>query len=351
MIELQTRLKDTADLSLGDMIALWERMLNVAPIGPDDDFFDLGGDSLQALNLFHEIEHMAGRALPITAIYDAATPMRLTALLNGVTAAMPFSPLVPIKHGAGEPLFIFHGVGGNVAELERFGRLIDTRRPVIAIQAKGVDGGDAPLDRMEQMVDFHLPALRAVQPHGPYHFAGYSFGGLLAMEIARRLQEDGETIALLLFIDSFPHQNTFPRSARQIVRLRTALDAFRHMPPREALRFVLARLKGQAGPINRAGQLLASDPIAAKATALRDVYDAANTALLHYRPRPYAGGIVFLRAKTSIFPVAPKRVWGRLVGSIDLHSVDADHDSMVREDSASLAATLSHVMRRADEAV
>lgn len=241
---------------------------------------------------------------------------------------------------------MFHGVGGNVVELERFGRQIDTERAVVAIQAKGVDGIGEPLDRLDDMVDFYLSALRARQPHGPYYLSGYSFGGLLAMEIARRLQAEDERIALLVFIDTFPHQNTFPKMARQIVRLRVVLNAFRTLPPRAALRLTLARWARRGGPINRAGQILADHPLAAQATALRKVYDAANTALLHYWPRPYGGKIVFLRARTSIFPIAPKRIWRKLVDGIELHSVAADHDSMVREDSAALAATLTQVLRR-----
>jgi acetoacetyl-CoA synthetase len=349
MLAFQTKIRPAETMPVAAIAALWERVLDFSPVGADDDFFELGGDSLLALQLFHEIERATGRSLPITAIYEAATPRRLAMLLDSAEPAS-FSPLVAVRPGTSEPLFVFHGVGGNVVELQRFGRLIDTDHPVIAVQAKGVDGGGEPLDRMEQMVDFYLPALRARQPRGPYYLAGYSFGGLLAMEVARRLRARGETIALLLFIDSFAHQNTFPKSARQIVRLRTVLKAFRALPPREALRATVTRLRGEAAPINHAGQLFADDPVAASATALRKVYDAANLALAHFRPLPYAGDIVFLRARTSIFPIAPARIWGKLVEHIELHSVDADHDSMVREDSAALAATITQVLRRLDGA-
>src|SRR5665213_1219627 len=351
MIDLLTKTRPADGLSLGQIIALWERILSFSPVGPDDDFFDLGGDSLLALQLFHEIERATGRTLPITAIYEAATPAKLWDLLDGAAPA-PFSPLVTIKPGRSgnqaPPLFIFHGIGGHVLELERVGRLIETDRAVIAIQAKGVDGTAEPIDRLEAMIDFYLPALRARQPHGPYYLAGYSFGGLLGMEVARRLKAAGETVALLLFIDSFAHPNTFPKAARQIVRLNTVLHAFASMPPHRAVRFVLARLRGGADPMSRAGQLLASDDVVpAQAEALRRVYDAASTALLHYWPQPYAGKIVFVRAKPSIFPVAPARAWGKLVDCIDLHIVDADHDSLVREDAPLLAATVSQILSAA----
>ncbi|MGH6981804.1 MAG: alpha/beta fold hydrolase, partial [Stellaceae bacterium] len=226
MIQLRTRSQPNPVLSAADMIALWERLLHVAPIGPDDDFFDLGGDSLQALTLFHEIERTTGRSLPITAIYEASTPSRVMALLAD-EAPSRFSPLVRLKSGVGEPLYIVHGIGGNVLELFKLGQLLDTTRPVYAIQAKGVDGSEEPHDNVADMVDYYLAHLRSVQPRGPYFLAGYSFGGIVAMDMARRLQAQGENMPLVAFIDSYAHPNTFPKKIRQLVRVRTAINAFR----------------------------------------------------------------------------------------------------------------------------
>jgi acetoacetyl-CoA synthetase len=347
MSETATELRPNGTPSLDDIIALWQRLLQFSPIGPDDDFFDLGGDSLLALHLFHEIERVAGRALPITAIYDAATPARLVDLL-GRAAPTPFSPLVLLKPGRAEPLFIAHGLGGTVMELERLGRLIDTPRPVYAIQAKGVDGGDEPLDRVEDMVAYYLTAVRNVQPHGPYFLSGYSFGGLVAMELARHVREEGETVALLAFVDSFAHPRTFPKAARHIVRLRVILATFRTMPFRQACAFILARVKRQGGAASRPGLVLSNFPAAANTVALRKVYDAAFTALWNYRPRPYPGPVVFFRPATSIFPVAPARIWRPLVGRLDMRRVGTGHESLVRNDAPALAAALAQALRDAE---
>ena len=83
MIDLLTQPRPADSLSLVQIITLWERILGVSPIGPDDDFFDLGGDSLLALQMFNAIERITGRTLPITAIYEAATPAKLWDLLDG----------------------------------------------------------------------------------------------------------------------------------------------------------------------------------------------------------------------------------------------------------------------------
>jgi thioesterase domain-containing protein len=334
-------------LSLSAMIALWQRLLCLAPIGADDDFFELGGDSLLALNLFHEIDRATGRLLPITAIYDAATPAKLMALLDEARPA-PFSPLVLLKPGAAAPpLFILHGLGGNVIELERLGRLLDSAHPVYAVQALGVDGGAAPLDSVEAMADYDLAAIRERQPSGPYFLAGYSFGGLVALEIARRLGAAGERVALLGLVDAYPHPARFAKWVRHLVRARVALHAFRTMPPREAMGFVLARLVHPGAASARSALMLSNVSAETVTPALRAVYDSAFGALTRYEPRPYRGAIVFFRPAVSIFPIAPARVWGRLVDAIAIEKVAGNHDGMVREEAASLAAALSRVLRDA----
>jgi thioesterase domain-containing protein/acyl carrier protein len=333
-----------AGLSLPDMIDLWERLLDTSPIGAEDDFFDLGGDSLLALNLFQELERLTGRALPITAIYDAATPTKLLDLVAGGPPAA-FSPLVLLKPGDSEPpCFIVHGIGGNVIELEKLGRLIDTAHPVYAIQARGVDGREDPFDTIDAMADFDLAAIRARQSRGPYFLAGFSFGGLVALEMARRLGEAGEAVALVGLIDSFPHARTFARWPRQAARLGIVAHVFRTRPTRDAIAFVLARLRGRNDEA-RDELILANFPIAAATPELRKVYDAGLRALESYRPRYYPGEIDFFRPAVSIFPIAPARVWGKLARRFQLHRVAGNHDDMIREEAASLAAALSRVLR------
>lgn len=324
-------------LSLAALTALWERLLAVAPIGADDDFFDLGGDSLLALQLFHEVERATGRLLPITAIYEARTPARLKDALDEAADA-PFSPLVLLKAGLGEPLFIVHGIGGNVIELRQVGQALATARPVYGVQARGVDGAATPLRSLADMVEYYLPHVRAVQPHGPYFLCGYSFGGLVAMELARRLQVEGEAIAWLGFIDSFPHPRTFPWRVRMAVRFAMARETFRTLPFAEACRVLGAKLRGRGNwgrpPTNFADH-------GANAAAIQRVYDGAIAALHDYDPRDYPGPIDFFLPPVSIFPVGPHRVWRKLVGRLALHRVRGDHVSMVREHAGALAAAIS----------
>src|SRR5260370_4691198 len=163
---------------------MWPRQLRRSAIRPDENFFDLGGASLLARAVGLEIAAATGRELPITTIYDAPTIDALAALLEDERTPQ-YCPLVLLKPGADmAPLFIVHGLGGNVVEILPLANRIETPRPIYGIQARGVDGIELPLQRVEDMAEAYLDAIRTVQPNGPYFLAGYSFGGLVAFEMA-----------------------------------------------------------------------------------------------------------------------------------------------------------------------
>jgi acetoacetyl-CoA synthetase len=335
------------------LTAIWERLLQRSPIGADENFFDLGGDSLLAITLFLEIAKATGRDLPITTIYEAPTIAELAATLER-EAAPQFSPLGLGKDGEDElpPLFIAHGLGGNIMEIFPLAKRVQSRQPIYAIQAKGVDGADVPHERVEDMAQFYLDAVREVQPHGPYFLAGYSFGGLVALEMAQRLSNEGETIGFLGMLDTYPHPRFWPLACRVSVLARLAkrhavalMDmAFGDVVPFLKERF--ARLStyfgaGSANPRN-AGTSRSSQP------SLQLVFDYADVAWTHYRPRFYRGNVTFLRAEFCLrFPDDPFAMWSRLVQKLDVHSVPGDHLGMVREQVDDLASRLSACLREA----
>jgi acetoacetyl-CoA synthetase len=348
--------------SLTDMlVGLWCRILQTDAITEDSNFFDLGGDSLMAVNLFLEIERQTGRSLPITTIYDAPTIGELSALLEK-SAAPAFSPLVLLKDGdASPPLFIVHGVGGTVIEFAALGKQIATRGPVYALQAQGLDGAEPPLESIAEMAALYCRAIREKQPNGPYWLCGYSFGGLVAVEMAKLLKGAGEEIALLLLIDAYAHPITWPRLSRLKLRARRtwhqlfadAGAANRHGA--KALLFAFKTLAAKA----RSGQ-----PRAPRSARLRDwLLDrnpnlplpllqtrlAGEAALSRYKPEYYPGNVVFLKAQfpDPEFPDDPKRIWHRLMGALEIHAMPGSHRTVITEHAASTAAQISACMRNA----
>src|SRR5215472_2038371 len=192
--------------SMIDALApIWQRVLRRPSIGLEDNFFDLGGDASLADELCEEISRLCGREIPTVAILQAPTIATLAALLEGAHP-IRLSPLLLLKPGvASAPVFMAHGLGGTLMEVVPLARHLRSRHPTYGIQARGIDGINPPLERIEDMAQYHLDAIREVQPRGPYLLVGYSLGGLVMLEVARGLVGSGERVALLAMLDAYPH--------------------------------------------------------------------------------------------------------------------------------------------------
>ena len=344
------------DELVATLTAIFERVLARTPVGPEEDFFELGGDSIAAVTISVEIGAALGREVPVTALFAAPSVAAFAAALSEA-APPPFSPLVPLRPGAGAALFLVHGVGGAVGELRELASRIETARPVVGVQARGMDGGAAPLDTVEAMALDYLETIRTVQPAGPYFLGGYSFGGLVAYEMARRLAEAGERVAFLLLIDSMIDGDTLSLAIRLRFLLRRArlhggelrTIAWARLPG-----FLAARLRGLAGEFRRrrrrGGYLrnLGRAP-AGVPDPVRRVRDACRIAGARYRPRRYPGTLTLIVAKdrqdTANYPDI---VWKRLARAVEVRAVRADHWSLVKADVAPLAAHISMALARAE---
>ena len=190
--------------------AIWRRVLKRETIARDLNFFDIGGDSLAVITLMFEIEQALGVELPVTMIYQAPSIASLSKAIKEHSEAQ-FSPIVLMKDGDGAPpFFIVHGVGGNVMELFGVGRRIAYPGKVYAVQAVGLDGKSEPHRRIGDLAEDYLAAIRSVQPAGPYKLGGYSYGGLVALEMAQRLKTSGETVGLLALLDTTTNPRQWP---------------------------------------------------------------------------------------------------------------------------------------------
>jgi acetoacetyl-CoA synthetase len=342
--------------TIARLTAIWERVLQQSPIEIDDNFFDCGGDSLLAIHVFMEIMKETGRELPITTIYDAPTVAMLGALLDGGATA-PFSPLVLAKPGSGAPpFFLVHGMGGAVMQLTQLGKLIDYEGPVYAIQARGLDGVEPPIDNVDAMAAYYLRAISEIQPHGPYLLAGYSFGGVVAFTMAQRLTEAGETVALLGFLDSYAAPFTWPLTIRLGVRLRRArhrLGWLLKAPLGEKLAFIRFRLSGRDGRDERSfshvRRWLSPENLTVP-PSMQAVQDGLIEALAKCRPSFYSGKITFIRAAKAShnFPRNPRAVWGRHTAEIEVQSAPGDHLGLIEGPyTAELANVLSRCVKMA----
>ncbi|MDQ3385094.1 MAG: amino acid adenylation domain-containing protein, partial [Actinomycetota bacterium] len=183
------------------LVEMWVQLLGVEQIGVEDDFFELGGDSLMAVELFAMIKRHFGEDLPLGALARSPNVAGLARAL-GEGAEEQWSSLVPLRaEGTAPPLFCIHGGFGNVTSFPNLARALPEDQPVWALQWDGLDGrhGSRTIPAMAQT---YVDALRDVQPHGPYRFVGQCVGGLIAREMTAQLQRSGEEVELLVMYDS-----------------------------------------------------------------------------------------------------------------------------------------------------
>ncbi|WP_263242093.1 non-ribosomal peptide synthetase, partial [Streptomyces sp. A13(2022)] len=188
------------------LCSVFEQVLGVSPVGVDASFFDLGGHSLLAVRLVNRIRVVVGADVPVRAVFEAPTVTALLAWIAREGRQGTADVLVPMRStGARPPLFCAHTVLGLGWE---YGWLTDAApgdQPLYALRPRGMDTGTAELpDSLPRMAADYVEQIRTVQPTGPYHLLGWSFGGNVVQEMAAQLQDAGEEVAALVLLDSSP---------------------------------------------------------------------------------------------------------------------------------------------------
>ncbi|HEY1348562.1 MAG TPA: condensation domain-containing protein [Ktedonobacteraceae bacterium] len=357
-----------------ELTALWEAVLGVHPIGVRENFFHLGGHSFLALHLLARVRQHFGQELPLSALLQGATVEEMALLLRRKQAAGAYSPLVALQVAQGErtrvPFFCVHPSGGNVLCYYDLARHLGADQPFYALEDPAIYEEQAGLVRIEEMAGLYLQQVRRVATHGPYLLGGWSFGGLVAFEMAQQLVQQGEQVALLALIDTRPpaisgqlaagdDATRFAQFAQDEARragkpLRLARDEWQALGEQERLRFLLQEMK-RAGLIGPEIGLRWVHRFLAQARA-------KTWAVQHYQPQRYPGRLTLLRTAEGIgadlerLPVAlqeaccgPAYGWDHCCAQpVEVHTLAASHLSIVVEPFVrTLAAHLQGCLLRA----
>lgn len=319
----------TIALRIDLLTHIWQETLQFEGIGPEDNFFDLGGDSALAIQLFTKIAQSCGQQLPPVMIYHVPTIAQQAELLDRPSTP-ELSPLVLLKSGGQHPsLFIAPGLGGGPAECFQLAKYMDVPNSIYGLQAKGIEGFDEPCDRIDDMAEFYLRGIMRLQPHDPYILVGYSLGGLVALEMGRTLLARGNKVPLVVMIDSYPHKNFLSRRQRLALmaqKTKIRIENFGWVPRSEV----------------RLGGLPSREAISTFAPAFGRVRESAFVALSHYKPAFYPGTVKFIRAaEITDFPQNPAAVWSDLIEDLEVKTVPGDHLGMLTAHYDKLAGVLS----------
>ncbi|MGV9698840.1 alpha/beta fold hydrolase, partial [Streptomyces sp. NPDC003470] len=178
--------------------------LDVTQVGSDTSFFALGGHSLLAMRLIGRIRAALGAQLQPRDFFEAPTVAGLAERLRGAAKAQG-EVLLPLHlEGDRAPIFCVHPAGGHSWGYYHLKDHLPPGHPLYGLQARTLLQGAEPPATLSVMAADYVEQLRSVQPKGPYHLVGWSFGGLVAFEMATQLQQQGEEIALLALLDAFP---------------------------------------------------------------------------------------------------------------------------------------------------
>ncbi|WP_228803714.1 amino acid adenylation domain-containing protein [Nocardia higoensis] len=313
------------------LCAAYASVLGVDRVGVDDGFFELGGNSLLATKVVAELRAV-GIDMPVQVMFADATPAAVAAKLSDAdpTAAVSaaLAPVLPLRSGGARPaLFcVPPGVGLSWCYAGLLAHL-PSDLPVFGLQSPHVTG-TAGFPSMDEAAEHYVGVIRATQPQGPYHLAGWSLGGLIAHEIAVRLREDGDEVATLAMLDS--HRLTDRWLDRAVPSVAEILAEFG------------IDLGDQAGAeldADQAARLLRAQPgpfAALTDDQLRGLFReyATGTVLAHgFRPRVFDGDLVFFHAADDEINLAdPDRcaaAWQPFVaGRVHEHAVPCSHAAM-----------------------
>jgi amino acid adenylation domain-containing protein len=342
----------SADATEAAIAEAWRDVLGVEHVGIHDDFFELGGHSLLALRLLARIRDTLRIDLPVAALLQGPTVAQMARAATGRTARVCPPVVVLQGEGAARPLFLVHAGGGHLVCYHPLAQLLAPDQPLFGLQARGLDDGLPPLQGVDAMADYYLEGVRRAQPAGPYRLGGWSYGGMVAWEMARRIRAEGGEVELLALIDTQPPE---PRDApglaldhaavlRRVITdvfgwggtASVTVDALRRMEPDAQLELAARRLGARLLPPERVAEV----------AALTRVRMANHNATVDFQARPYPGRLTYFRSRGSAALTTADetvRYWGRMADGFGLHEVAGNHGTLLQPPHVD---TLADALRR-----
>jgi len=312
------------------LVDLWKEVLSTDHVGVEDNFFDLGGDSLLASAMFIEIEKRFGRLYPLSMLVEKRTIRQLAEVLRDPGSGITHSLVAVKARGSRPPLFIIPGGYGDVLYLRALARHIHPDQPIYGLQAAGKEGKRQYFQRIEETAAQYLMEIAEVQPHGPFLLAGHSFGGYVAIEIARLLKKRNEPVALLAMLDTYPPGERKQAPFRD--RIMIHLENLHPLSGRQKLAYARERLDNLILRLSRnpllAGYFHKAGPLTERAVSY------SRVARFSYTPAPYPGTLTLFKASERPWYMTwdPMEAWPKYIaGDIQILPVPGRHDSILFE--------------------
>ena len=299
------------------LVNLWQELLAMESVSVTDNYFDLGGDSLLAVRLFADIKFCFQLELPLATLFHAPTVRTIAQVIrdSGVQAASPIVPIQP--SGTKAPIFCIGPVNGEVILFRRLALELGPDQPVYGLQPFSLTDR---LRTVQTLAASYIEQLNACGENRPQCLLGYSFGGLVAVEMARQLREHGTEPPLLVLIDSDylagckalePWNDRLRRYRFHVRKILHESGGVAHLTDRMRSYFVrkVHKVVPQIASDIRGRQLLAAE---------------------NYRAKPYPGRVHLFKAETrpEFFATDAALGWGEILSDLRIEDVPGDHGTI-----------------------
>ncbi|MEC3977737.1 non-ribosomal peptide synthetase [Amycolatopsis sp. H20-H5] len=307
---------------------LFAEVLDVSRIGIDDEFFELGGHSLLAIRLVSRIRSKLGVDVAVRTLFEAPTVADLAVRLD---AAQPDSldTVLPLRTaGDRTPVFFVHPAGGLSWCYSGLLPYVPRKHPVYGLQSSGYLGRADRPGSLGEIARDYLAQIREIQPHGPYLLAGWSFGGIVAQEMAAALEDLGEDVPVLMLFDASPAERGNGQTSDEV--------------PEDLLLLIEQSIRGAASD---APADLSDDDVAELSELTRHCIRLLDT----HDSRKFRGRIVSVEAAESRrVEDGPRTCWASLAqGGVETYSIDCAHAEMMNaEPVQSIGKIVSDVFAR-----
>ncbi|NEO91324.1 MAG: amino acid adenylation domain-containing protein, partial [Moorea sp. SIO3G5] len=331
------------------LVKMWEDILGVQPVGVCSNFFDLGGHSLLAVRLMNRIEQELGRSLPLSTLFQSSTVEQLARILHQEQVVSDPSPLVPIQsQGSQLPIFCVHPAGGTVFCYFELAQKLGMEQPFYGLQSLGQVEGEEPLTSVEDMAAVYQKAIREVQAKGPYILMGWSFGGMVALEMANNLLAQGEQVAFLGLIDTYapsqmPNEEQLSENVEVVLELfggnlSLPWEEIRQLPQKEQVTLIWEQA--------RQANLVPPDFETTQLERLLHIMKLNHKAMGSYSPPAYPGMITLFRAEAGSVTVSQELVgvdptlgWKEVgTSGVEVHTIPGYHEYMVHQPNVAILA-------------
>ena len=316
------------------LVAIWEELLGMHPIGVDHDFFDLGGHSLLALELLSGIKHRFEVELPLATLFYAPTIRTLATLIRDSETRAVDSPIVPIQtNGAKPPIYCIGALSGEVMIFRRLSQLLGQNQPIYGLEPFSL--GDR-LSTVETIATSYIEELRKSGERRPFMLLGYSFGGLVAIEMARQLRKNGNEPAVVAMIDAH-----YVPGCKAVESIKARMHRYLYHLNQSfcgphGLSYLVDRFRSSF--LRRIRNVSASLGVELKNTAT-DVVGRQMLAAERYHPKPYSGRIHMFRAQSRIELLDDETMgWGKILLDMEIAEVPGDHGTINTGDNVKILA-------------